>query len=147
MLIDADFEPTRTVILAFGFDEEIGGEFVGADKLLLYAHDDNTKLQGAGTLSHHLLEKYGRNGVAMVLDEGRKKEKVFVRSSSVFNSLNFTVGFATQFGSTIAVPGVAEKGFLNVKVEVTAPGGHSSRPPPHTVRPFLSWTIQLLNTH
>jgi len=45
------------------------------------------------------------------------------------------------------VPGIAEKGFLNVLVEVSSPGGHSSVPPRHTVRvqlPFLPWAISLL---
>lgn len=30
--------------------------------------------------------------------------------------------------------GVAEKGVDNVRIEVTAPGGHSMVPPRHTVR-------------
>lgn len=30
------------------------------------------------------------------------------------------------------MPSVAEKGYLDVHVEVTSPGGHSSVPPPHT---------------
>jgi acetylornithine deacetylase/succinyl-diaminopimelate desuccinylase-like protein len=41
--------------------------------------------------------------------------------------------FTEQFGTIIASPGIAEKGSFNVRVEVTAPGGHSSIPPPHTV--------------
>ena len=32
-------------------------------------------------------------------------------------------------------PGVAEKGKFDVRFEVSAPGGHSSIPPDHTVRP------------
>ena len=42
-------------------------------------------------------------------------------------------GFTDNFGSVFATPGIAEKGNVNVLVEVTAPGGHSSVPPPHTV--------------
>lgn len=38
----------------------------------------------------------------------------------------------------IATPGIAEKGYLDVRVEVTAPGGHSSVPPKHTVGPVSS---------
>ena len=41
--------------------------------------------------------------------------------------------FAEQYGSVFATPGIAEKGYLDVHVEVTAPGGHSSIPPKHTV--------------
>lgn len=33
----------------------------------------------------------------------------------------------------ISTPGIAEKGYIDVKVEVTSPGGHSSIPPDHTV--------------
>ena len=43
-------------------------------------------------------------------------------------------GFGEQFGAIVAVPGVAEKGYLDVRVQVTSPGGHSSIPPAHTVR-------------
>lgn len=42
-------------------------------------------------------------------------------------------GFTEQYGSVFATPGITEKGYLDVKVEVTAPGGHSSVPPKHTV--------------
>jgi acetylornithine deacetylase/succinyl-diaminopimelate desuccinylase-like protein len=42
-------------------------------------------------------------------------------------------GLTQQFGSIIAAPGIAEKGYIDVLVEVTAPGGHSSIPPAHTV--------------
>jgi Gly-Xaa carboxypeptidase len=47
-------------------------------------------------------------------------------------------GFADEFGSVIASPGIAEKGSLNIRVEVTAPGGHSSVPPSHTSIGILS---------
>ena len=33
----------------------------------------------------------------------------------------------------MATPGIAEKGYIDVRVEVTSPGGHSSVPPQHTV--------------
>ena len=35
----------------------------------------------------------------------------------------------------VATPGIAEKGYIDVRVDVTSPGGHSSVPPSHTVRP------------
>ncbi len=52
MLIGRRFSPTRTVILAFGFDEEIGG------------------VQGAGHISPVLQQRYGPNSFAAILDEG-----------------------------------------------------------------------------
>lgn len=36
------------------------------------------------------------------------------------------------------MPAVAEKGYLDVRVEVATPGGHSSVPPQHTVRWFIT---------
>ena len=38
------------------------------------------------------------------------------------------------YGATFAIPAIAEKGYLDVRVEVATPGGHSSIPPPHTVK-------------
>ena len=43
-------------------------------------------------------------------------------------------GFATQYDGVFAVPAIGEKGYLDVRVEVSSPGGHSSIPPEHTVR-------------
>ena len=58
----------------------------------------------------------------------------------------YPAGFARQFGSVVATPGIAEKGFLNVLVEVTAPGGHSSIPPAHTVITIFSTPISLIKS-
>jgi Gly-Xaa carboxypeptidase len=51
-LISADFTPRRTLILSFGFDEEISGQ------------------HGAKYLSDYLLSKYGHNSIAAIVDEG-----------------------------------------------------------------------------
>jgi Gly-Xaa carboxypeptidase len=97
MLLSHRFKPHRTVVLAFGFDEEISGT------------------QGAGALAPYLEDTYGRNGFSMLVDEGG----VMIDS----------------YGATFAAPAIGEKGYIDVKVEVTTPGGHSSIPPPnqHTV--------------
>ncbi|KAJ7056190.1 hypothetical protein C8F01DRAFT_377331 [Mycena amicta] len=94
VLLEKNFKPTQTVVLSFGFDEESGGE------------------QGARYLALALLERFGPNSFAMILDEG--------------------AGYIEQFGAVFAAPGVAEKGFANVNIEVQTPGGHSSVPPEHT---------------
>ncbi|KAJ7281787.1 hypothetical protein C8J57DRAFT_82767 [Mycena rebaudengoi] len=47
-------------------------------------------------------------------------------------------GFSEMHGSIFAVPAVAEKGYLDVGVEVTSPGGHSSVPPAHTTIGILA---------
>jgi Gly-Xaa carboxypeptidase len=92
-LVSADFTPRRTLILSFGFDEEISGP------------------QGARHLADFLLQRYGHGGIAAVVDEGA----VNVES----------------WGADFAVPGVAEKGYLDVDIIVRMPGGHSSIPPKH----------------
>ncbi|KAG6897438.1 hypothetical protein C0992_001599, partial [Termitomyces sp. T32_za158] len=101
-LIKSGFKPTRTLVLSFGFDEEISGHRVR----------DSSTFQGARKLARALFEIYGKDGVAFLVDEGG--------------------GFAKQNGITIATPGIAEKGSLDVRLEITAPGGHSSVPPKHT---------------
>ncbi|KDQ26797.1 hypothetical protein PLEOSDRAFT_1043178 [Pleurotus ostreatus PC15] len=93
-LLAKGFKPTRTVVLAFGFDEEASG------------------VHGAGHLGKALTEHYGEGSIAMVVDEG--------------------AGFMENFGTIFATPGIAEKGYLDVRVDVTSAGGHSSIPPKHT---------------
>ncbi|TBU60979.1 carboxypeptidase S [Dichomitus squalens] len=99
-LLEAGFQPTRGVVLAFGFDEETSG------------------LHGAAAISKYLHETYGENSFLLLVDEGG--------------------GFAQEYGSVIATPGIAEKGYIDVRVEVTSPGGHSSVPPQHTTIGILS---------
>ncbi|KAJ7150845.1 hypothetical protein C8R43DRAFT_490977 [Mycena crocata] len=94
VLLEKGFTPTRTVVLSFGFDEESGG------------------YHGAGYLGPALLERFGADSFAMIIDEGS--------------------GFMEQFGAIFAMPSVTEKGSTNVEIEVQTPGGHSSVPPSHT---------------
>lgn len=51
-LLERGFHPARTVVLSFGFDEEASG------------------FQGAGNLSKVMLERFGEDAFAMVIDEG-----------------------------------------------------------------------------
>ena len=51
----------------------------------------------------------------------------------VLNQLCHPAGLGEKFGRVFATLGIAEKGYTDVRVEVTSPGGHSSIPPPHTV--------------
>ncbi|THH10750.1 hypothetical protein EW145_g1115 [Phellinidium pouzarii] len=50
-------------------------------------------------------------------------------------------GYSDRFGATIATPAIAEKGKLDVRVQVSTPGGHSSVPPAHTSIGMLSRII------
>ncbi|TFK51770.1 carboxypeptidase S [Heliocybe sulcata] len=95
-LLKHGFEPRRTFVLAYGIDEEASGE------------------QGAGKLAIYLEETYGKDGFAMVVDEGG--------------------GFEDLAGGEviIAAPAVSEKGYLDVGIEINTAGGHSSIPPTHT---------------
>ncbi|KAM0321917.1 hypothetical protein ACHAQA_009814 [Verticillium albo-atrum] len=94
LLLKADFRPQRTVVLSFGFDEEVSGT------------------RGAAYLAPFLTRRYGKHGAALVLDEG--------------------AGIVPAWGKLFAMPGVSEKGYIDVDVVVRAPGGHSSLPPAHT---------------
>lgn len=93
LLLDAGFTPKRTVVLSFGFDEEISG------------------YEGAGPLAEVILDRYGKDGAAIIVDEGS--------------------GLSKQWGTLFAMPAVAEKGYIDVDVIVRMPGGHSSVPPKH----------------
>ncbi|OBZ74012.1 Carboxypeptidase S [Grifola frondosa] len=99
-LLERGFQPTRSVVLAFGFDEEASG------------------IYGASAIGKYLLSTYGENAFFMLVDEGG--------------------GFSQEFGGVFATPAIAEKGYIDVRVEVTSPGGHSSIPPSHTTIGILA---------
>ncbi|PWN35204.1 carboxypeptidase S [Meira miltonrushii] len=107
-LLKAGFKPSRTIVLAFGFDEESSGT------------------EGAPYLNKRLEELYGSHkdgkGAYMLIDEG--------------NSVD-----SDMHGISVAEPAVAEKGYLDVKLSVHTPGGHSSVPPKHTSIGYLSKII------
>lgn len=106
LLLAADFKPKRTILLSFGFDEEVSG------------------LRGAGHLAPHILNRYGKNSIATIVDEG--------------------AGVTEAWGELYAAPAVGEKGYTDVKITVRMPGGHSSIPSPHTSIGVLSHFITLI---
>lgn len=108
-LIEAGFSPRRTLVLSFGFDEEISGQ------------------EGANHLAPFLQKRYGHNGVAVIVDEGA----VNVES----------------WGMDWAIPGVAEKGAVDVDIVVRMPGGHSSIPPKHNGIGVASELITLIEAN
>jgi Gly-Xaa carboxypeptidase len=71
LLLQAGFTPRRTVILSFGFDEEVSGR------------------QGAQKLSAYLLDKLGQDSVAVIVDEGAS-------ISSIWGSVFATPGTAEK---------------------------------------------------
>ncbi|GAA5985155.1 hypothetical protein JCM10908_002547 [Rhodotorula pacifica] len=106
-LLEEGFVPERDIILSSGFDEEIGGQ------------------QGAHHLAAALKQRYGPNGVAMIVDEG-------------FG------GIVHVFDRTFAMFAVAEKGAVSLRLDVASPGGHSSMPPKHTSIGVLAKLISAL---
>ncbi|KAF9262223.1 carboxypeptidase S [Marasmius fiardii PR-910] len=110
-LLESRFQPMRTVLLSYGFDEEASGP------------------EGARILAKDLLEQWGENSIGMIIDEGAPG------------------GFSEQHGSVFAHPGVAEKGYFDVRVEVTTAGGHSSVPPSHTSIGILSKLLVEIEDH
>ncbi|KAJ4371275.1 hypothetical protein N0V83_004492 [Neocucurbitaria cava] len=108
-LISADFVPRRTLILSFGFDEEISGR------------------EGAQHLSKYLLSKLGHNSIAAIIDEGAVNVE--------------------NWGANFAIPGVAEKGYVDVDIVVRMPGGHSSIPPEHNGIGVASELVTLIEAN
>jgi Gly-Xaa carboxypeptidase len=106
-LLEEGFVPRRTVIFAYGFDEEIGG------------------LMGATTISNHLFNRYGKNGIYSLLDEGG-------------------TAMAIVGGTVVAQPAVGEKGVLGIRISLTTPGGHSSVPPEHTNIGLVSKLVSVI---
>jgi Gly-Xaa carboxypeptidase len=100
LLLKAKFEPKRTIVLSLGFDEECSGP------------------QGAGHLAPYLHDRYGDDGLAVIVDEGAT--------------------FETTWGTVFAKPATAEKGYTDVFITVRMPGGHSSIPSDHTSIGVLS---------
>ncbi|RPD64385.1 carboxypeptidase S [Lentinus tigrinus ALCF2SS1-7] len=104
-LLKHGFEPKRTFVWAYGFDEEAAGT------------------EGAGHLATYLEQQYGTHGFELMLDEGGS--------------------YGTPYGDDVvfAVPALSEKGYLDIRIEVSTKGGHSSVPPKHTAIGILSSMI------
>jgi Gly-Xaa carboxypeptidase len=109
-LLSQDWEPKRTVILAFGFDEETGGK------------------RGAAHIAAALEKNFGRDSIAMVMDEGG-------------------MGLETVGETVYALPAVAEKGYMDVFLMLEVNGGHSSRPPQHSGIGIMAEGIVQLEAH
>ncbi|WWC64487.1 uncharacterized protein I303_107097 [Kwoniella dejecticola CBS 10117] len=104
-----DFKPRRPIVLAFGSDEERGGQV------------------GAPAIAKYLLEKYGKNSMSLLIDEGN--------------------GLVETWGQQFATPAVAEKGHVDIGLTVSTLGGHSSVPPTHTAIGLISMLIAQLEAH
>lgn len=110
LLIKSGFKPKRTVILAFGCDEEISGENCGRP------------------IANFLHDKYGDDGIYLIMDEG-------------------SVGIQKEFDQSFAMVSVAEKGYLDVGINVTSTGGHASNPPDHNVIGIMSEIVMAIEAN
>lgn len=110
-LVGQDYRPRRTVYLAFGHDEEVGG------------------LYGARAIVATLVER----GVkpALVIDEGG-----FIARDAI-----------PGIKGRAAIVGIAEKGYLSLRLRARAQGGHSSMPTGRTAVGALSRAIATLEAN
>jgi carboxypeptidase PM20D1 len=102
-------QPQRSLILAFGFDEEINGEF------------------GAKAISGYLEEEGIRP--EFILDEG----------------LVLTHGVVPMIEKQVGLIGIAEKGYLTLRLVTEMDGGHSSMPDEENSLSVLAAAITKLN--
>ncbi|KAK6836512.1 carboxypeptidase S [Apiospora arundinis] len=94
LLSNPTWVPKRTIIVALGFDEECSGR------------------RGAGEIGKYLEEQYGKQSMAIILDEGGM-------------GLDLLEGKALY-----ALPAVMEKGHVDIWLDLQINGGHSSTPFP-----------------
>ncbi|EGW33683.1 uncharacterized protein SPAPADRAFT_59054 [Spathaspora passalidarum NRRL Y-27907] len=108
LLISQDYQPQRSILVAFGFDEESSG-YIGASKI-----------------AQHLEDTLGPDSLYAIIDEG---------DGLKVDDLTKTI---------VAVPGTGEKGYIDIEVELSTPGGHSSIPPDHTSIGIMSQLAYLI---
>ena len=104
-LLEAGYVPPRSLYLALGGDEEVGGK------------------QGAGAIAGALESRGVRLG--FTLDEG----------------MVIANGLVPDIDAPVAVIGVAEKGYMNLRLTAFQAGGHSSVPPAHTAAGRLAGAL------
>ena len=104
-LVAAGAKPRRTVYLAFGYDEEVGGR------------------RGAGRIADLLASRNVHP--ELVLDEGGA----------------LATGLVAGIAAPVALVGIAEKGYVTVRLTAQAEGGHSSMPPDETAVGILAAAI------
>jgi carboxypeptidase PM20D1 len=108
-LLQEGFAPERSIYLAFGHDEEIGGNH-GAAKIAELLNSRRVEFE-------------------FVLDEG----------------MNILSGIIDGISSPVALIGIAEKGYLSLRLTVNSSSGHSSIPPADTAIGLLSSALQRLD--
>jgi len=100
------------------------GERPRRDIYLAFGHDEEV---GGSDGAAKIAEYFDQKGIRFdyVIDEGGA----------------LTIGLSPGIEQTVAVIGVSEKGYVNIKLTVNAAGGHSSSPPAQTALGILSRAI------
>ncbi|KAI9204668.1 uncharacterized protein BJ171DRAFT_424075 [Polychytrium aggregatum] len=98
-LLAVNFQPTRTIIMAFGYDEEI-------------------TLHGARNMGYVLLGRYGRDSIEFVLDEGTTIGEAFSRPFGLIATTerghsNAVISVATEGGHSSQPPPHTSIGILS----------------------------------
>lgn len=75
--------------------------------------EEKSGFDGAYHIGQWLLEKYGSDSIDHIIDEG-------------------PMMFMEQFGDYYALVPTGEKGYIDLQIDITTPGGHSSNPKMHT---------------
>ncbi|EJD55092.1 carboxypeptidase S [Auricularia subglabra TFB-10046 SS5] len=96
--------------------------------ILGFGFDEETGgKEGAQAIGDYLYANYGDEAFSLIVDEGG--------------------GYGEQNGIVVAAPAVAEKGYLDVHVQVDTLGGHSSVPPAHTGIGILAAFLAEIEKH
>jgi len=93
--LESGFSPRRTLILSHGFDEEE-----------VFAR------RGQGHIAPFLEKRYGQDSLLMVIDEGTGTSDD-VSSSDV---TEVCLIYGQMFGAPFAMPGMREKGYMDIIV-------------------------------
>lgn len=90
--------------------------------------EESSGEEGAQEISKFLLSKFGNNSFFSIIDEGG-------------------LGIQDFYGSRFALPSTGEKGYVDIIIELTTTGGHSSIPPKHTGIGIISHLVTLIENH
>lgn len=93
----------------------------------------------------HDEEVSGREGAARIaeyfVDQGLQFDFVLDEGGAI------TEGLITATDRPVAIIGVSEKGYVNLRLTVKADGGHSSQPPPHSALGILASAVVKIEDH
>ena len=111
-ILQGGFAPRRTILLAFGQDEEVRGR------------------RGSKAIAELLEERWGYNGIELIVDEGMGP---FAAYGATFAPLAIA-----EKVSRDAIRRSDTQGYADLRIDVHAPGGHSARPAPRNANGILA---------